>query len=261
MHRMRHTISILVSAAFIGMLLGTSVAPPPDPSMDFLTNEITMEYSVVLNGDYSAVRIAPRARNFLYLSGTDKIVVTSGLSSPVELTNPPPYPFASEVRFPYTEGDSINIAFIRANAEFPELLDAPDSNITPPPNFAMISQPTTGLKARDAILSFSWDPTGYDRFSVYERWECSNLRNESTIFTTGLPILQPGTYDVDVSSRLIAHAQKYPAENDPTSGGCNLRVEISGIKNFATTGLDTGFLDGMLMTTRIQTFLIPISPL
>lgn len=245
----KHILSVASTGIFLLIAMGQS--PPMRLSTNVPTHGIEVEYSLVIKADSALAFVnLPGLR----ISGDDRFVITSGSSPPIEFT-----PTTNTgIPFNYTEGDVIQIAMLRSSTAFPDLLDAINSFITPPPLFQMTAEPPSGIIDRTAILNFSWQPDLYDYINVTERWNCTrnSLAYDQIIRATAIE-LASATYQIDVTARL----NNFNSNNELDSVTCeSINIGIEGLQHYRDIDLDPGLRGGRISIMRLKTYAFSLTP-
>ena len=216
--------------------------PSPDPTTVYPTHELRLNYLVRLEGMNHTVYAQPAYNidfniNYfrVFFAESDRLAVISGSSPPVESIEVAPI---RELSFAYNEGDTVQISLFRASVELPDLVDAPNSFITPPTMFTMTEEPAVGKVAPDAVLNFAWSSTGYSSFRTTELWgNCSN-----------------GMADV-VRQNEVAAVPSYQVSVSDMSMNCStLHLEIIGVLDNGENGLDAGLGGGNTTVERVKSY-------
>ena len=216
--------------------------PSPDPTTVYPTHELRLNYLVRLEGMNHTVYAQPAYNidfniNYfrVFFAESDRLAVISGSSPPIESIEVAPI---RELSFAYNEGDTVQISLFRASVGLPDLVDAPNSFITPPGMFVMTDEPAVGKIAPDAVLNFAWSSDGYSSFRATEQWgNCIN-----------------GMADV-VRKNDVATVPSYQVDVSEMSMNCStLRLEIIGVFDTGETGLDALLGGGNIKVERVKLY-------
>lgn len=260
----RHLLAISGGALFILFLLGTSPPKPkPIPSTNYPTNLLYATFNVELDGTKSTFwsRLSTsRTQEYITFSGDDKIVISSGSFAPLEYTGPGLILAgylgqAERVPFNYTAGDSIQISLLRASRDYPDLLDAPDSWVTPDATaITMLEEPAAGPTARDAILTFSWLADGFDGLTLRQSWTCMSDGNTVT------QSIESGFFEDNSIKLNVASQLDYVSSRYGFVDCSSYSVKILYMKNYGQAGLDTRFAGGSFLIWKVKSYEFTLVP-
>ena len=217
-------------------------------STDVRTDMLSLLYTLELRGDSASLDVKLYTASY---SSSDRFVITSGSSLPLEFKQ-------TSIRFNFIEGDTIQIALLRSSTEFPDLIDAPNTIVTPPPLLQLEGVPPSGTIDPTNIVNLSWQPQGYTFFEVSEYWHCTQdsipFNQEVQANTYAFP---GPTYQLDVAARLADFSAKTGTDKFECTA---VEVQLEGWLLVSKTHMDPNLFMGKMQIIRIETINLTLPP-